>query len=54
MVAGVFDMALGKFPIGVVGGYVYLDINHALQHLVRSTLVAYNKTNSKLVEFLQK
>lgn len=51
-VAGKFDLALGKFPIGSVGGYAYFDINTAFQHIVNCTLAANGKTNSKLVSVL--
>lgn len=48
-VAGTFDLALGKFPIGTVGAYAYFDINTAFQHMVNSTLAANGKTNSKFL-----
>ena len=28
---------MGKFPIGKVNRYAYLDINNALQHMVNDT-----------------
>ncbi len=51
-VAGKFDLALGKFPIGTVGGYAYFDINSAFQNIINCTLAANGKTNSKLVQAL--
>jgi hypothetical protein len=33
-----FDTAAGKFGIGHVNNYVYLDINIALQQIVQQTL----------------
>lgn len=34
-VAGKFDAAMGKFPIGSVGGYAYFNIKTAFQHFVK-------------------
>jgi hypothetical protein len=48
-VAGTFDLALGKFPIGTVGGYAYFNINTAFIHFVNQTLASNNRHNSKLV-----
>jgi hypothetical protein len=52
-VAGVFEEALGKFPVGSVGGYSYFDIRTALQHFTSSFFESFNITNSKLVEFMR-
>ncbi len=47
-----FELALGKFPIGTVGGFADFNINTAFIDFVNQTLAANNRKNSKLVEFL--
>lgn len=41
-VAGTFEVAMGKFPIGTTGGFAYMQINSALQHFIKSTTVISN------------
>lgn len=35
IVGGVFEEALGKFPVGTVNNYIYLDSENAFQHIVQ-------------------
>lgn len=52
-VVSVFEEAKGKFPVGSVGGFLYLDINTAFLHFVNSTLASLGRGKNKLVPFLQ-
>lgn len=49
IVAGIFEDALGKFPVGSIGGFSYFDINSALQHFISTAVAKRGQNNSKLV-----
>lgn len=54
IVKEVFDTASGKFGIGHVNNYVYLDIRYGLQQMLNYTYLqkGYDLSTSPLVKFI--
>lgn len=52
-VAGTFEVAMGKFPIGTIGGFAYFDINTAFQHFLAAALAKVNRPSSTLLDLVK-